>query len=96
MIEFDLTDDGRLDGAEIFNKGISQPLEVLVHIRKADDIQALTETLNALREENKRLKQDIFTWSMTGNRYLQALDELRDLQKICKDNHIYYPFRSLK
>ena len=96
MLEFDFSDDGRMDGIQIFRQGVSKPIEILVHLRKADDIQALADQVNALREENARLKRDIYSWTITGNRYLVALDELRELQRLCKEYHIDFPFQSLR
>lgn len=40
--------------------------------------------IEALRAENERLQRDIYTWTMTGNQYLKALDEINRLSRILR------------
>lgn len=82
---------------EFFVRGISgNRLEVLVHVRRYDDIEELLAENNDLRDQIKKLQRDIYSWTSMGAKYMQALDELRDLQRICKKNGIHFDFRSLR
>lgn len=64
--------------------------ELVVTVRHIEDYEAYERELDALRSENRRLQQDIYTWTMTGNQYLQSLDEIRRLQKILRKHGIAY------
>lgn len=64
--------------------------EIVVTYRRHEDYEAYERELQTLRDENKRLHQDIYTWTMMGNQYLQTLDELRRLQKILRKHNIPY------
>lgn len=63
-------------------------LEVVVTYRRFDDYEKYELELEALRAENERLKRDVYTWTMTGNQYLQALDEINRLSRILRKHKI--------
>lgn len=74
----------------------SDKLEVLVHVRRAEDIESLIAENNQLKDQIRKLERDVFQWSNIGTKYLEALDDLRDLQQICSRLGIDYDFRSLR
>lgn len=71
-------------------------LNIVVHVRNADDVQALVDENQSLKTQVKKLEQDIYTWSTYSARYMEALDDLRALRRICKKHGIDFDFRSLK
>lgn len=86
-----------MDRAEIVQKAIERllrpsdgRLEIVVIYRREDDYIAYEQELNALREKVKRQEQDIYTWSLMGNKYMAALDELRRLETILRKHKIPY------
>ena len=74
----------------------SDKLEVVVHVRRAEDIEALIAENSALKDQVRLLQRDVFQWSNIGTKYLEALDDLRALQKICTRLGIDFDFRSLR
>lgn len=64
--------------------------ELVVTYRRFEDYDAYEQEIQRLREQVKRLERDIYTWTMTGNQYLQALDEINRLKKILRRNHIEF------
>lgn len=86
-----------MDHADIVQKAIERllrpsdgRLEIVVIYRREDDYIAYEQELNALREKVKRQEQDIYTWSLMGNKYMAALDELRRLEAILRKHKIPY------
>ena len=63
-------------------------VEVVVVYRRDSDYEAYELELEKLRAENKRLQQDIYTWTMMGNQYLSTLDEKRRLEIILRKHKI--------
>lgn len=59
-------------------------LEVVVTYRRHEDYEQYESHIAALEAEVKQLKRDIITWTHTGNQYLAALDEIRELKKLLK------------
>lgn len=89
--------DHQLTPEEFFLQAISgNRLEVLVHVWQYEDIEELLAENNDLRDQIKKLQRDIYQWTSMGAKYMQALDDLRDLQRICKKNGIHFDFRSLR
>ena len=70
-------------------------VHVVVHLRNADDIDSLIAENKKLQEELKKAKQDIFTWTSYGAKYLECLDELRDLKVFLKTHGLSWRFRNL-
>lgn len=88
---------GQLTPEEFFAQCISgNRLEVLVHVRRYEDIEELLAENAELRAQVEKLRRDIYQWTAMGGKYMQALDDLRELQRICKKNGIRFDFRSLK
>lgn len=76
---------------EFFLKGISDNrLEVLVHVRRYEDIEDLISEIDALKAKNKKLERDIFSWSHLGIQYQEAMDELHRLQRLLRKNGILF------
>lgn len=97
MPDLDRIEVDRKEFARFWQGAIaSDRLEILVHLRNADDIQALIAENNALRDQIKKLQRDVLTWTNTGTKYLEALDELRELKKVCDQSGIDFDFRSLR
>lgn len=97
MPELEQIDIDRKDFERFWNAAISgDKLEVLVHVRNADDVQTLIRENDTLRDQIKRLQRDVLSWTNMGTKYLEALDELRELQKVCKHLGIDFDFRSLR
>lgn len=89
-------DNGRYDLGEFFAAVIpSNAAHVVVHMRNADDIQMLIEENNKLRDDLKKAKQDIFTWTSYGAKYLECLDEMREVQSFLKKNGLSWRFRNI-
>lgn len=87
----------QLTPEQFFIQGISDNrLEVLVHVRRYEDIEELLAENADLRAQIEKLRRDIYQWTTMGAKYMLALDDLRDLQRICKKNGIHFEFRSLK
>lgn len=95
-IELDLTDGGRHELADVWSAAVpADAKHIVIHMRNASDIQALINENNALRDQIRKLQQDIYTWSTLHVRYQEALDDLRELRKICRQYGIPFDFRSL-
>lgn len=95
-IELDLSDDGRHDLPSFWSSQIpSDATHIVVHMRNADDIQSLIAENNSLRDELQKAKQDIFTWTSYGAKYLECLDELRELRSFLKKNGLSWRFRNI-
>lgn len=85
-----------LDSSSYFaSKVPSDAVHVVVHLRNADDIESLIAENKKLQEELKKAKQDIFTWTAYGAKYLECLDELRELKTFLKKNGLSWRFRNL-
>lgn len=95
-IELGLTDDGRHDLPSFWlSKVPADATHIVVHMRNADDIQSLIDENNELRDQLKKAKQDIYTWTSYGAKYLECLDEMRELQSFLKKNGLSWRFRNI-
>ena len=93
----DMSELEHIDFEKFWAAGIrSDKLEVVVHVRRAEDIEALIAENNALKDQVRKLQRDVLRWSDTGTKYLEALDDLRALQTICARLGIDFDFRSLR
>ena len=96
MIELDLSDDGRLIPEKVFEEGISEKrIELLVHVRRAEDIDLLVKENNKLQDKIKQQDRDIRQWAMMHSQYMHALDEIRTFKRYCKKHHIDFDFSSV-
>lgn len=95
-IEFDLTDDGHHDVPSFWSSKIpSDATHIVVHMRNADDIQSLIDENNALRDQLKKAQQDIYTSTAYGSKYLECLDELREIRSFLKKSGLSWRFRNI-
>lgn len=95
-IEFDLSDDGRHDLPSFWATKIpSDATHIVVHMRNAEDIQSLIEENNSLRDQLKKAKQDIYTWTGYGSKYLDCLDELKEIRSFLKKSGLTWRFRNI-
>lgn len=94
-IELDLTDDGRDPPSFWASKIPSDATHIVVHMRNADDIESLIAENNQLREDLKKAKQDIYTWTAYGSKYLECLDELREIRSFLKKHGLSWRFRNI-
>lgn len=95
-IDFDLSDDGRHEVSSFWSSKI--PLDathIVVHMRNADDIQSLIDENNAIRDQLKKAQQDIYTWTQYGSKYLECLDELREIRSFLKQHGLTWRFRNI-
>lgn len=65
-------------------------VELVVTYRRHDDYEAYERELEELRNQVKRLQQDLYSWTVMGNKYLQTLDELHRLEKILRKHNISF------
>lgn len=78
-----------MDAESFFRAGIGkQPLEVVVHVRRFEDIEQLVKRINEQDRQISKLQQDIYTWSLMGLKYQEANDEIRYLRSILKRHAI--------
>lgn len=83
------TSDARLEALQRLLRPLDDGrVEVVVTYRRHEDYEAYELELEKLRAENKRLQQDIYTWTMMGNQYLSTLDEKRRLEMILRKHKI--------
>ena len=83
--------DARVEALERLLRPLSDGrAELVVTYRRHEDYEAYEQELEKLRAENKRLQQDIYTWTMMGNQYLSTLDEVRRLQMILRKHKISF------
>lgn len=95
-IELDLTDDVRHDLSSFWSSKVpADATHIVLHMRNADDIQSLIDENNKLRDELNKSKQDIFTWTQYGAKYLECLDEMREIRSFLKKNGLSWRFRNI-
>lgn len=94
--ELDLTDDGRHDPSSLWSSKIpSDATHIVVHMRNADDIQTLIAENNKLRDDLLKAKQDVYTWTAYGSKYIDCLDELREIRSFLKKHGLSWRFRNI-
>lgn len=95
-IDFDLSDDGRHDSSSFWSSKVpSDATHIVLHMRNADDIESLISENNKLRDEIKKMQRDLHASSVAHVRYLDCLDELKELRYFLKENGIPYRFRNI-
>lgn len=65
-------------------------LELVVTYRRFEDYDSYERLIEELQDQVKRLQQDLYSWTVMGNKYLQTLDELHRLEKILRKHNISY------
>lgn len=68
---------------------------IVVHLRNADDIQALVAENQRLEADLKKAQRDIFTWVGIGQKYHDCLDELKELRLLLRKHGITHRFRNI-
>ncbi len=94
--EFDTPDVGRRDLSELWTSKIPEDAHhIVVHLRKADDILALMDENVRLKKDIDRLKQDLYSSSLAHVKYLECLDELKEIRSFMKRSGISWRFRTI-
>ena len=76
---------------EFFQKAISDNrIELLVHVRRYEDIEELLVEIDSLRSKVKKLEHDIYSWTHLGVQYQEAMDELHRCQRLLRKHGINF------
>lgn len=67
----------------------------VIHLRNADDVQALIDENKRLQDELKKRDRDIAAWLTTGLKYHDCLDELKEIRAFLKKKGLSWRFRNI-